>query len=220
MCACHHESEIRNQKSAGFTLVELLVVITIIGILISLLLPAVQAAREAARRLQCGNNLKQLGLGALQHEAAQGWLPSDGWNNVWVGDPDLGFGANQPGGWIYNILPYMEQSTFHDIGAGKPDAEKRSLWSGAVATALTSLFCPTRRAPTVLPLHQYWQANPYPFENINYSSTMLVACDDYAINGGPTAWSALPATRVPTASRTPGAPFRWPRSPTAAAIRT
>ena len=82
------KSQASNRESSGFTLVELLVVITIIGILSALLLPAVQAAREAARRVTCTNNIKQLALGMLTHEQQQGFFPSGGWSWQWTGDPD------------------------------------------------------------------------------------------------------------------------------------
>src|SRR5262245_9385622 len=103
---------------AAFTLVELLVVISVIAVLVGLLLPAVQQAREAARRMQCSNNLKQIGLGALNHESTHQYLPSGGWGHRWVGDADSGFGRSQPGGWVYSLLPYVEQSALHSRGAG------------------------------------------------------------------------------------------------------
>ena len=88
-----HEYPARSPRERGFTLVELLVVIAIIGILIALLLPAVQAAREAARRVQCANQIRQLATGSLLHLDSQGHLPCGGWKWTWVGDPDRGFGS-------------------------------------------------------------------------------------------------------------------------------
>ena len=110
----------RPAGSRAFTLVELLVVITIIGVVIALLLPAVQAVREAARIGQCQNNLKQLAQGCLNHENATRRFPTNGWGPHWTGDADMGNDWLQPGGWIYNILPYIEQQSLHDMGAGLP----------------------------------------------------------------------------------------------------
>src|SRR5437868_14411764 len=93
----------------GFTLVELLVVIAIIGVLVALLLPAVQAAREAARRMHCQNNLKQIGIAFHNHTDTFGHLPTGGWGWGWVGDADQGAGVKQTGSWPFNILPFIEQ---------------------------------------------------------------------------------------------------------------
>jgi prepilin-type N-terminal cleavage/methylation domain-containing protein/prepilin-type processing-associated H-X9-DG protein len=103
----HRRSAFRLPPSA-FTLVELLVVITIIGMLIALLLPAVQAAREAARRMQCSNNLKQIGLGLLNYESAVGSFPTGG--DVNVTKYAVGFGFS----WSVRILPYVEQQNIYD----------------------------------------------------------------------------------------------------------
>jgi prepilin-type N-terminal cleavage/methylation domain-containing protein/prepilin-type processing-associated H-X9-DG protein len=165
----------RTSQKSGFTLVELLVVITIIGILIALLLPAVQAAREAARRVQCSNHLKQLSLGCLTHEQAQGFLPTAGWAYWWMGDPDRGYDRRQPGGWCYNVLPFIEQEPLHAIGAGLDLSSKKVALATLVQSPLATLYCPSRREPILYP-------GSYGAYNANVPD--LCARTDYAGNAG------------------------------------
>ena len=171
----------RRPKS-GFTLVELLVVIAIIGILVALLLPAVQAAREAARRTQCKNNLRQIGLAWMNHEDSIGHFPASGWGWRWTGDPDAGFGEEQPGGWIFNVLPFMEETALHDLGSGATGNAKQQQMLISNSTPIQSFNCPSRR-----------QSIPYPLARNGFLSHNLTICTvgscstsraDYAANSG------------------------------------
>ncbi len=166
------------RRQLGFTLVELLVVIAIIGILVALLLPAVQSAREAARRTQCSNHLKQMGLAAQLHLEAHGFFPSGGWGDWWVGCPDLGAGEKQPGSWGYQLLDYMEESVRRQVGRGFQctDAGSRAAIQQMVETAIPTFYCPSRRA-----------AKPYPWlnqNNVNFDPPPVAGKSDYAANLG------------------------------------
>jgi hypothetical protein len=144
--------------------------------LIALLLPAIQAAREAARRMECSNHLKQLALGCLNHENALKFFPTGGWVWTWMGDPDQGFGKMQPGGWTFNILPYTENRSIHDLAKNQTPAVKKKTLALMGGTSISVFYCPTRRPATVYP-------NPT-FQCVNTDPISLAARTDYAANGG------------------------------------
>ena len=171
-----------NSRREGFTLIELLVVIAIIGILIALLLPAVQAAREAARMASCQNHLKQMGLAASNHVEAHGYFPSGGWGWGWVGDPDRGFGKRQPGGWLFNLLPFLEMDDLYNIGAGETDARKRQQLVKVASSPVSIYYCPSRRPASVYPyVHGTGSCGDY---WVNMNRPQVVGRTDYGGNGG------------------------------------
>ena len=154
-CASASRGCLGSRLVHGLTLVELLVVIAIIATLIGLLLPAVQAARESARTVECRSHLKQLAIASAAHLQAHGVLPSGGWGVRWQGDADRGFGPDQPGGWIYSLLPYIEQQALWDLPSdGQPDAitaQQKSRGRQLAESPLPLLHCPSRRTAKAYP---------------------------------------------------------------------
>src|SRR5262245_28076737 len=157
-------------QSRSFTLIELLVVIAIIAVLIGLLLPAIQKVREAANRMKCGNNLKQIGLAVMNFHDQQRRFPTGG------GDWKQGISytskdgttpqgvALQTAGWLYQILPYIEQNNVAVLKDMTPtnqedfktpfpqqiwcvDADHQKDTGPARRSAIATYYCPSRRAP-------------------------------------------------------------------------
>lgn len=170
----------------GISLVELLIVIFIIALLIQLALPAVQMARESARRTQCQNHLHQLAVGAQLHLNSHGYLPSGGWAGSFTADPNRGYGRDQPGGWGYSLLVYIEEPKLREAGRGE-SMTADTLGSGLTLlheSAPTLFYCPSRRS-----------ARPYPPANSGNAHWGLVVAKgaqdlpgvtklDYAANSG------------------------------------
>jgi prepilin-type N-terminal cleavage/methylation domain-containing protein len=137
----------------GFTLIELLVVIAIIGVLIGLLLPAVQKVREAGNRVTCMNHLKQIGLAFHHHHDTLRLFPTAGLSHGSRPNFDSGgqpeIGQNQNCGWSYQILPYLEAENAWMGGSATDPVAQRILV--IYKTPNATYFCPSRRPPTVRP---------------------------------------------------------------------
>jgi hypothetical protein len=164
-----------------------LVVIAIIGILVALLLPAIQAAREAARRAQCKNNLRQIAQACLNHESAHRFFPYGGWSFGWMGDPDQGYGPQQPGGWIYAIGPYLEEQAVFNLGKGLEWNQKKVELSKQMSAVVPVFNCPSRRSgynqPAKSPDGRYCEGGDNNnLKNANVPETL--AKTDYVINAG------------------------------------
>jgi prepilin-type N-terminal cleavage/methylation domain-containing protein len=175
------------KSPSAFTLVELLTVIAIIGVLIGLLLPAVQSAREAARRTSCKNKLKQLSLATINFHDTQGHYPSAGWGFQWAPHPDRGMGTKQPGAWAFCLLPVLEETSLYSLGSGageSNDTDPRLLQANKtrLENPLPVFYCPSRRPVSAYAVDHtiaWYVSQPRLCDPLTVS-----ARTDYAINGG------------------------------------
>jgi type II secretory pathway pseudopilin PulG len=177
-------AEGRRPDAAGFTLVELLVTIAILIVLVGLLVPAVQSARESARVTSCRNNVRQVAVGLLQHEQSMGFFPSGGWGPGWLGVAERGSDPKQPGSWIYSILPAVEAADVHRMIANAAASTSAAAYRECAASAVPVFACPSRRtaAPRQLPASATYRT---PFDTALTMTTGVVS--DYVANGGSTA---------------------------------
>jgi prepilin-type N-terminal cleavage/methylation domain-containing protein len=164
----------------GLNLIEVIVVTVIIGILTSTLLVGVQAARESARKTSCRNNLRQIGLAVQAHESSRQYYPTNGWGFRLIPDAQIHPRYGQAGGWIFQLLPYLEQKELYDqtLVAGSADVARGNKVR-LLTTPVAVFNCPSRTMSVMIEQRldpEFYLNLPRPPEK--------VASADYAVNGG------------------------------------
>ena len=178
---------LQQPRRSGFTLLEMIVVIGVVGVMFSMLLSALQSAREGARRTSCKNHLAQLAKGMIQHESQHRFFPTGGWSKDWLGTGDRSSDSAQPGGWTFTVLPFIEEmalrDSVEDVPGGKSAAE--AVYEAFCETPVSGFVCPSRRTAAAI------QVNGTFLVASTSEAVPEVAIDiknatrcDYAANGG------------------------------------
>ena len=195
MGTLHRTSPHRVARNAasGFTLVELLVVIAIVAVLLAMLIPAIQRAREAANFSRCAGNLHQIGIALHLHHDSHRSFPSGGWGWGWIGTPSRGSGPEQTGGWVYNILPYIDQGSLRNLGVGEASPTLEESTAKLVQTPIAVMTCPSRRTGGPYPA----DGRPYLLGTADGKTTtvspLVLARGDYAANAGSQGFNEIDA---------------------------
>lgn len=160
---------------AGLTLTDVVIAILAITLLVQLGVVAVHASRESARLNACQDKLRQIGQAIQSHEDTLQHYPPGGWGFLWIGDPDRGTSAKQPGGWMYNMLPYSGYEKIHDIGSGLTGEDKKKAGGEISGHGIPLFACPDRRNAEV-PIPYFHRNQTYR----NYKPADEVGKSDYA----------------------------------------
>jgi hypothetical protein len=198
--------------ATGLSLLEVLVVISLIGLLLQMMLPAIDASREAARRHVCSSHLRQIGMSMQIHHDTYRHFPSGGWHYTWIGEPERGTDRNQPGGWVFNLLGALEQQSLRDEGKFQANDDRTEALTRRCRTVLPLFHCPSRREARAYP--QTWNRSPYTVDATLSKPLAWVAKTDYAANVGATVMVEFdpqwPGPKSLAQGDDPG--FTWPET--------
>jgi type II secretory pathway pseudopilin PulG len=174
------QADANRLQRTGITLLEIIIGLVVIAVLIELMIPLLLRSRESARATACEDKLKQLAQAVTRHHERIGHYPTGGWNRSWLGDPDRGYGREQPGSWEFTILQYLEEPGVPTVRKGLTGKTKSDAIVSLCSTPLPIFVCTARRQSTALPLHGVELATNDSFR----VPLHLVSRSDFAINAG------------------------------------